>query len=147
MKELIKEELARGLMPRPARHPGPKVKAMRDFLKEFADFPSNRPEIHPDHALDVPLFFHFMAGDGGNPAFSSPTLNPGGTFTATFGGEATFNYHCNFHQEMHGTVVVSAGAPSNDAYVIIEDGPPPRFNPSTVPVKPGGTVQIGRAHV
>src|SRR6266498_1434465 len=121
--------------------PGPQVEALRSFLREFVDFPENRPKPHPEEPLDVPLFFHMMMGSG-TPAFTPPTpINHGDTFTVTFGGEATYNYHCNFHPEMQGTVVVSAAAVSNDVSVIIDDGPPKRFNPAIVTVQPGGIVR------
>ena len=129
---------------------GPEVEALRDYLQEFADFPENRPRPHPEEPLDVPLFFHFMSGGAGTPAFASADPLPAGpTFDVHFGGEATSNYHCNPHpMTMHGTVVVSAAAPSSDALVILEDNPPPgvppagwpRFNPDTVTILPGGTV-------
>lgn len=124
---------------------GPQVEALRDYLREFVDFPENRPVPCPDESLDVPIFFHAMIGSG-IPAFSSPNLTAGATFNMTFGGEATYNYHCNFHpMTMQGTVVVSMAAPSSDQLVLIEDNPPPgvpgpRFNPATVTIQPGGTV-------
>lgn len=84
----------------------PRVDALRDFLQEFADFPENQPTLPrpKDEPLDVPIFLHFMVGSGGTPAFTPPArLNHGDTFVVTFGGEATYNYHCNFHPEMQGT--------------------------------------------
>jgi plastocyanin len=40
--------------------------------------------------------------------FSSGTLNSNGVFTHTFDSTGTFAYHCNFHANMHGTVIVNA---------------------------------------
>jgi plastocyanin len=95
-----------------------------------------------EETLDVPIFLHFMVGSSGTPAFTPPApLNHGDTFQVTFGGEATYGYHCNFHPEMQGTVIVSNTATSNDVSVVIENGPPKRFNPETVSVLPGGTVR------
>jgi FtsP/CotA-like multicopper oxidase with cupredoxin domain len=145
IQEFVEEQLKLHPLPLPILDQDPQVERMRDYLMEFVEFPENRPVIHAEHPLDVPLFFHAMSG-GGTPAFSSPDLAAGATFNVTFGGEATYNYHCNFHQEMHGTVVVSATAPSSDTYVLIEDEKvtppthPKRFNPDTATVKPGGTV-------
>jgi plastocyanin len=136
VEERLKLHVAPAIVP-----PGSRVEALRSFLREFVDFPENRPKPHPEEPLDVPLFFHMMMGSG-TPAFTPPTpINHGDTFTVTLGGEATYNYHCNFHPEMQGTVVVSAGAPSNDVSVIIDDGPPKRFNPAAVTVQPGGIVR------
>ena len=124
---------------------GPRVEALRDYLREFVDFPENRPAPDPDRSLHVPIFFHAMVGSG-TPAFSSPNLTAGATFDVTFGGEGTYSYNCNFHPlTMQGTVVVSMAAPTGNAAVVIEDNPPPgvpgpRFNPSSVSVQPGGTV-------
>src|SRR5262249_2083353 len=125
---------------RPALRLDPQVERIREFLKESVDFPENRPVLRAEDPLDVPLFFHVMSG-GGTPAFTPPApINHGDTFTVVFGGEASYNYHCNFHAEMQGTVVVSATALSSDVTVIIDDGPPKHFNPSTIAVKPGGSV-------
>ena len=138
--DVVETRLKENFAPRPLQ-PGAEVEALRDFLKEFADFPQNRPVIHPEHPIDVPLFFHLMSGGAGTPAFNPPApINHGDTFTVPFGGEATYTYHCNFHPEMQGTVVVSAMAASSDVTVIIDDGPPKRFNPLTIAVKPGGKV-------
>lgn len=37
----------------------------------------------------------------------SQNLEPGDTFNFTFNEVGTFGYHCNIHQEMHGTVEVT----------------------------------------
>jgi plastocyanin len=36
----------------------------------------------------------------------SPVLNPGDTISVTFDKPGTYDYHCEFHANMHGTVVV-----------------------------------------
>jgi len=95
-----------------------------------------------DETPDVPIFLHFMVGSGGTPAFTPlAPLNHGDTFPVTFGGEATYGYHCNFHPEMLGTVIVSNAATSSDVSVLIENGPPKCFNPETVSILPSGTVR------
>jgi plastocyanin len=143
IEELIEQRLKLHVGPAVVPVP-PRVEALRDYLREFADFPENRPVLpRPvDETLDVPVFLHFMVGSGGTPAFTPPApLNHGDTFPVTFGGEATYNYHCNFHPEMQGTVIVSNAATSSDVSVLIENGPPKRFNPESVSVLPGGTVR------
>ena len=141
IETLVEERLK--LHVEPAMVPvGPRIEALRDFLQEFVDFPENRAHPHHEEPLDVPLFFHFMSGGAGTPAFTPPApISHGDTFPVTFGGEATYGYHCNFHPEMQGTVIVSAAAPSSDVSVLIDDGPPKRFNPATVSVQPGGIVR------
>jgi len=39
--------------------------------------------------------------------FSSPSINPGGTFNYTTITPGTFLYHCNFHAGMAGTLTVT----------------------------------------
>ncbi len=48
---------------------------------------------------------HTVTADSGNGPDSS-TLNPGDTYSFTFSSAGTFAYHCSFHSNMHGTVVV-----------------------------------------
>lgn len=43
------------------------------------------------------------------PDFTSPTLNSGDTFTYTFNEDATIEYHCSFHPQMKGTIIVGDG--------------------------------------
>jgi plastocyanin len=45
---------------------------------------------------------HTSTADGGT--FSSGSIAPGGTFTATFPTAGTFRYHCAIHPGMVGTV-------------------------------------------
>lgn len=45
-----------------------------------------------------------------NGPFDSPVLNQGGTFSFTFNSSGMFQYHCDIHPSMRGTVVVTAAA-------------------------------------
>lgn len=47
---------------------------------------------------------HTVTADNGS--FDSGTLDPGKSFSQTFNTAGTFAYHCNFHSNMHGTVIV-----------------------------------------
>jgi plastocyanin len=42
--------------------------------------------------------------DVGGPA--SGTIEPGGTYSFTFAKTGSFQYHCEFHSQMRGTIVV-----------------------------------------
>ena len=49
---------------------------------------------------------HTVTGDtSGN--MNSDTLADGDAYTFTFNQTGTFQYHCNFHSSMHGTVTVT----------------------------------------
>ncbi|HEY4510476.1 MAG TPA: plastocyanin/azurin family copper-binding protein [Candidatus Paceibacterota bacterium] len=48
---------------------------------------------------------HTVTGDSGGPA--SPTIAKGETYSFTFTGAGTFNYHCAFHPSMKGAVMVT----------------------------------------
>lgn len=54
---------------------------------------------------------HTVTSDPNGESFNSPTLNTGQTFSHTFGQAGTFNYHCNIHRSMTGTVTVMGGSP------------------------------------
>jgi plastocyanin len=45
--------------------------------------------------------------DSNTEAFESPTLNPGSSYSVTFDSVGFFPYHCDFHPNMTGIVVVS----------------------------------------
>jgi plastocyanin len=110
-----------------------------EFLHEWVQLDYVHPRPKPDEALHVPMFLHFMAGSTGAPAFDSGPMAPGAMpFEVTFGGIATFNYHCNFHP-MTGTINVVTGGAAQ-ATVLIQDSPTPQFNPQTTNVAPGGKV-------
>ena len=54
---------------------------------------------------------HTATSDAG--AWNTGTIAPGATSSAVaFNTAGTFAYHCNFHADMHGTVIVSAAAVS-----------------------------------
>lgn len=74
-------------------------------------------------------------GSGGLE-LDSPTLGSGAVYRHTFAVAGTYNYHCNIHSFMHGTVIVSAGGPASVAVSIQGFS----FSPSSVTVGPGGTV-------
>jgi plastocyanin len=47
---------------------------------------------------------HTVTQDGGG--FSSPTINPGETYSFTFDKAGTYTYHCEFHANMTGSITV-----------------------------------------
>jgi len=47
---------------------------------------------------------HTVTADGG--AFDSGVISPGGGFSEEFDTPGTYQYHCEIHPNMHGTVVV-----------------------------------------
>lgn len=49
---------------------------------------------------------HTVKADSGN-GVSSPTLDPGESFTYTFSAPSTVGYHCNIHRAMKASVVVN----------------------------------------
>jgi plastocyanin len=55
------------------------------------------------------ISFDTVTGRGGT--FGSGTISPGGTYTFTFTAPGTYNYYCQFHPWMTGTVVVLRSAP------------------------------------
>ena len=122
------------------------ILALVEDLKEYAEFPHVRHAPTGHHpVLHVPLFFHLMAGVSGKPAFNKNPFNPGDPpFSVTFGGPATYNFHCNFHQGMKGTVNVAIGGADTATFNLV--GPPMKFvnpvdNSNVATVRPGGTVQ------
>jgi len=48
---------------------------------------------------------HRLASDDA-VTFQSGTIQPGGTFQATFSAPGTYTYHCQFHEGMTGTITV-----------------------------------------
>ena len=49
---------------------------------------------------------HTVTAD--DSSFDSKTLTPGHSFSFTFNSPGTYNYHCNIHPFMHGSIVVQA---------------------------------------
>jgi plastocyanin len=49
---------------------------------------------------------HTVTSDDGT-SFSSGSLNPGATFSYVANTAGSFPYHCNFHSNMKGTLVVT----------------------------------------
>jgi plastocyanin len=49
---------------------------------------------------------HTVTADSGN-AFDSGNMDKGKTFSHTFNTAGTFAYHCTYHSNMHGKVVVT----------------------------------------
>jgi plastocyanin len=117
------------------------AEALFESVVEWAQMEHIHPRPHEDAVLEVPLFFHFMQGAGGMPAFDSGPISPGGpAFQVTFGAPGTFGYHCSIHPTMQGSVTVVAGGPAV-ATVTIRSSPDMKFDPGTVTVGPGGQVQ------
>lgn len=51
---------------------------------------------------------HTVTSDNGSATvFDSKSLDSGKTFSFTFNNTGTFNYHCNIHSSMMGTVTVT----------------------------------------
>ena len=141
IEEIVQQELK--LHVEPAIAPAsPRVQALGAFLREFVDFPENRPVPCPDEPLDVPIFFHAMTGSG-TPAFDSGALAPGAPpFAVRFGSPGNFQFHCNFHPQMHGTVNVVAGGAASATFNIVDfQFVNPVTGDSTATIGPGGTVQ------
>ncbi len=45
--------------------------------------------------------------DANSGVFDSPTINPGGNYSQTFETGGVYPYHCEFHSNMRGMVVVT----------------------------------------
>jgi LPXTG-motif cell wall-anchored protein len=63
---------------------------------------------------------HTVTSDGG--AFNSGTLNPGATYSHTFGAAGSFPYHCTFHG--------GAGGVGMSGTIFVQSGPPPSGTPN-----------------
>jgi plastocyanin len=135
LQEILRE-------PRRLPPPGdPRLEGLRDSLTEWALQEHVHPFPHPPAVIEVPLFFHLMAGTGGVPAFDSgPIAAAAPPFEVAFGAEGTFGYHCSIHPNMQAKVTVMAGGPSL-ATVDILSSPDMKFDPPTVTVTPGGKVR------
>jgi len=47
-----------------------------------------------------------VTSDSPDNTLNSPTINNGNTFIYTFNQLGTYTYHCNFHPNMKGTIIV-----------------------------------------
>jgi len=76
---------------------------------------------------------HTATSDTG--AWNSGTIAPGATSSAiTFNTAGTFAYHCNFHSDMHGSVIVSAASVSPAATAPPTQGLAPSGGGPVLPV-------------
>ena len=97
--------------------------------------PKRQPILH------VPVFLHVMFNNESSPSFDSGDLEEhGGTFSRVFSEEGDFDYFCQYHPIMTGTVQVTAGGPAT-ASVNIVDAPAMSFSPQVITVGVGGTVE------
>lgn len=76
---------------------------------QMIDDQFNSPQVHVAqnttvHWVNNGSNAHTVTANDG--AFDSGTTTKGGRFDHTFATKGTFQYHCNFHQGMTGTVVV-----------------------------------------
>lgn len=108
------------------------------WLREHKLFPF---PIH-DRRLHVPVFFHEMMSEESTPLFDSGDLeeNGVGIYVHKFDNAGSFDYFCQFHPNMTGTVEVVAGAPASQVVNIL-DLPNMGFYPDSVQVAPGGEVE------
>ncbi len=118
----------------------PTIEQLHHELEEWAqlDYLQPRPQIN--EPLHVPIFFHLMQGIGGKPAFDSPDLNAGDSFSVPFSSEGNYNYHCRFHPNMQGTVKVVMGGPASVSVSIIMMGTDLKFDPQIVNIGTSGIV-------
>lgn len=82
---------------------------------------------------------HTVTSDDG--VFDSGLLPPGMSFSHTFNVPGTFNYHCNIHTTMTGSIEVSSAAsptPSPSASVSPEPSASPSETPSPNPSESAG---------
>ena len=110
-------------------------------LEEWLHLPDVHPRVEAKDVLHVPLFFHYMGGSGGVPAFDL-LLPLGGFKENVFGVAGTFTYHCNFHPSMRATVIVATGGAALQTVNIVDTDPMNmHFDQATVTVRPGGKVR------
>jgi plastocyanin len=77
-------------------------------------------------------------------AFDSGNLDEGQSFSFTFTEPGTYEYRCDYHSEMTGTIVVEAGGGSGDAAGGDSSSPDPSTaaNPNTAMPLSGGGMQL-----
>jgi FtsP/CotA-like multicopper oxidase with cupredoxin domain len=108
-----------------------------EVLEHLVHVPHHHPVPRPPAVLHVPLFYHFLSGPRGAPAFDSGDLANGQQFTQVFAVAGTFDYFCQRHGAgMSGTVNVQPGGANQENVTIVDN----QFNPASVTVRPGGTV-------
>ena len=111
-----------------------------EFLKEWLLSRFTQPPPKRD-VLHVPVFFHFMVSPEAKPVFDSGDIEENvGVFEYQFNAEGNFDYFCQYHPIMQGTVSVVAGGP-NLVTVDISDAPAMGFYPAMITVGVGGTVR------
>jgi plastocyanin len=113
-----------------------------DYLEEFtlnqlAKLWRPRRIINTDH---VPVFFHRMVDPESRPVFDTGDIEEfGGEVDLVFDVAGDFEYFCQHHPAMTGTIHVVAGGA---ALVSVTIAPgPPAFSPQDVTVGIGGTVR------
>ena len=81
-------------------------------------------------------------GGGGNTPFNSGVLSTGAIFQRVFPTAGSVGYHCTPHQSsgMTGTITISASDTTSFVHVIVGPSGQLVFSPSSVTIKPGGTV-------
>jgi len=92
-----------------------------------------------EKVVHIPMFLHHFSDSAGDPLFGGVELEEGGgaTFTHTFIDPGNFEYFCEIHPDMEGTVDVNAGAtPGNKAVSIVAGA----FVPDVISVQPGSSV-------
>jgi plastocyanin len=110
-----------------------------DFLEEFMlrELVFPRRVVNTDH---VPVFFHVLTDLDARALFDTEDIHElGGDASLTFDTAGDFEYFCQHHPNMTGTVHVVPGGPT-PVTVTITPGPPPAFTPADITVGVGGTV-------
>ena len=51
---------------------------------------------------------HTVTSDSGSQMAFDQSVSEGSSVTITFANPGTYKYHCSFHSQMHGTIVVTA---------------------------------------
>lgn len=111
------------------------------YLEELAVKEITRLACCRTNTDHVPVFFHVLSSGDSNPVFGSGDMEEfTGVFEHTFGAEGDFEYFCQHHPIMTGTVHVVAGGPPT-ATVNIVDAPAMSFSPQDVFIGVGGTVR------
>src|SRR5262249_37713045 len=80
---------------------------------EIKDFAYNPPSIEVAAGTTVTWTNDDQAphtATQNGSGFQSNKIDPGASFSFTFDKPGTYEYHCEYHPNMHGTVVVKQGA-------------------------------------